>query len=152
MTIDAPNAWRLETPGPQSWSRSPHPDAANKYFMVSADCHANEPGDLWATRMAAFFGAVTTAGLMLTLVLARWWHAVLDNPGGFGREFRALRVGRTPLVVSAAVAAQAITPSTPSVAATPTAHTHMPVTIGHLRPKRSDNGPVQSWLAPQTNP
>ena len=26
--------------------------------------------------------------------LARWAHAVLDNPGGFGREFRALRVGR----------------------------------------------------------
>ena len=26
--------------------------------------------------------------------LARWAHAGLDNPGGFGREFRALRVGR----------------------------------------------------------
>ena len=26
--------------------------------------------------------------------LARWAHAVLDNPGGFGREFRDLRVGR----------------------------------------------------------
>lgn len=27
--------------------------------------------------------------------LARWAHAALDNPGGFGREFRALRVGRS---------------------------------------------------------
>ena len=26
--------------------------------------------------------------------LARWAHAALDNPGGFGREFRDLRVGR----------------------------------------------------------
>ena len=29
-----------------------------------------------------------------TVFLARWAHAALDNPGGFGREFRALRVGR----------------------------------------------------------
>ena len=29
-----------------------------------------------------------------TVILARWAHAALDNPGGFGREFRALRVGR----------------------------------------------------------
>ena len=27
-------------------------------------------------------------------VPARWGHAALDNPGGFGREFRDLRVGR----------------------------------------------------------
>lgn len=30
-------------------------------------------------------------GAILTLLLARWWHAILDNPGGFGREFRDLR-------------------------------------------------------------
>ena len=29
-----------------------------------------------------------------TVILARWAHAALDNPGGFGREFRELRVGR----------------------------------------------------------
>ena len=29
-----------------------------------------------------------------TVFLARWAHAALDNPGGFGREFRDLRVGR----------------------------------------------------------
>ena len=29
-----------------------------------------------------------------TVILARWAHAALDNPGGFGREFRSLRVGR----------------------------------------------------------
>ena len=29
-----------------------------------------------------------------TVILARWAHAALDNPGGFGREFRTLRVGR----------------------------------------------------------
>lgn len=29
-----------------------------------------------------------------TVFLARWAHAALDNPGGFGREFRTLRIGR----------------------------------------------------------
>jgi len=37
------NAWRRETPGAGSWSRSARPAAADKYFMVSADTHANEP-------------------------------------------------------------------------------------------------------------
>ena len=31
---------------------------------------------------------------MCIVLLARWANAALDNPGGFGREFRALRVGR----------------------------------------------------------
>ena len=30
----------------------------------------------------------------LVVFLARWSHAALDNPGGFSREFRALRLGR----------------------------------------------------------
>ena len=33
---------------------------------------------------------VTAMGVVF---LARWGHAALDNPGGFGREFRDLRVG-----------------------------------------------------------
>ncbi len=33
-------------------------------------------------------------GTMVLLFLARWAHAVLDNPGGFGKEFRALRLDR----------------------------------------------------------
>ena len=31
---------------------------------------------------------------ILMLLLARFWHARLDNEGGFGREFRSLRVPR----------------------------------------------------------
>ena len=30
--------------------------------------------------------------LLLSLYLARWWQALLYNPGGFGAEFRQLRV------------------------------------------------------------
>ncbi|MEZ5237094.1 MAG: amidohydrolase family protein [Acidimicrobiales bacterium] len=48
---DAQNVWRLDTPGAEGWPRSARPDAASKYFMVSADGHVQEPSDLWATRM-----------------------------------------------------------------------------------------------------
>lgn len=49
---DENNAWRLETNNASAdWPRSPYPDAANKYFMVSADGHVQEPKDLWKKRM-----------------------------------------------------------------------------------------------------
>ncbi len=44
------------------------------------------------TGMAA--GAAMVSAL-LCLLLARWWQALLYNPGGFGKEFHALRMGRT---------------------------------------------------------
>ena len=46
-----PNLWRQQTPGSASWPHSPHPDTTNKYFMVSADCHAQEPNDFLSSRM-----------------------------------------------------------------------------------------------------
>ena len=49
---DENNAWRLETNNAsQDWARSPYPDTPNKYFMVSADGHVQEPKDLWKTRL-----------------------------------------------------------------------------------------------------
>lgn len=61
----------------------------------------------WAPRMTGFMGAGTVLGLIVTLLLARWWHAVLDNPGGFAREFRALRLNAraAPVVIAIAVLA-----------------------------------------------
>jgi len=50
-TIDAPNRWRLETPGHDNWKRSARPGDPNRYLMISADCHANEPSGLWAERL-----------------------------------------------------------------------------------------------------
>ena len=58
-TIPAPdvnNAWRLQTDhASQHWPRSPYPDSANKYFMVSADGHVQEPKDLWKKRIPEEF-------------------------------------------------------------------------------------------------
>ena len=36
--------------------------------------------------------AATVVGAMLIVWLARWMQATIDNPGGFGKEFRALRL------------------------------------------------------------
>ncbi|MBO0730612.1 MAG: amidohydrolase [Acidimicrobiaceae bacterium] len=53
-TIEAPsprNAWRLDSPGCEGWARTARPDDPNKLFMVSADCHAVEPGPYLAERI-----------------------------------------------------------------------------------------------------
>lgn len=34
-----------------------------------------------------------------SLVLSRWWQSLLYNPGGFGEEFRALRLSLAPTIV-----------------------------------------------------
>jgi len=51
--IDAPNQWRLETPGHTGWARTARPGDPNKYFMASCDSHTNEPADLWRERLDA---------------------------------------------------------------------------------------------------
>ncbi|NQV61596.1 MAG: amidohydrolase [Alphaproteobacteria bacterium] len=50
---DEANQWRMETPGVEEWPRTARPDDTEKYLMISADTHANEPGDLWTTRIEA---------------------------------------------------------------------------------------------------
>ena len=41
-------AWRTETPGVEGWTRTVRPDDTDKYYVISADCHAIEPKD-WMT-------------------------------------------------------------------------------------------------------
>ncbi|MDH5289236.1 MAG: amidohydrolase [Acidimicrobiia bacterium] len=50
---DLANLWRLETPGNEGWERSARPDAADKFFMVSADGHVQEPRDFFRPRIPA---------------------------------------------------------------------------------------------------
>ena len=49
--VDANNRWRLETPGHGGWQRTARPDDPNRYVMISADCHVNEPTGLWLERL-----------------------------------------------------------------------------------------------------
>jgi predicted TIM-barrel fold metal-dependent hydrolase len=51
IVVNAPNRWRLQTPGHAGWPRTARPGMPNKYLMISADCHANEPATLWAERI-----------------------------------------------------------------------------------------------------
>ena len=100
---DPQNLWRLETPGNEGWARSARPDAASKFFLVSADGHVQEPGDLWATRMPAHRdrlpGVVTNAkgeqfqrteGFRATKLLdvALEGHELLRNKSGRTPEAR----------------------------------------------------------------
>ncbi len=48
---DLQNAWRLETPGIEGWTRTARPDDPDKYFMVSSDGHLHEPSSLWKERI-----------------------------------------------------------------------------------------------------
>ena len=45
------NSSRYETPGHEGWQQVATPGAPNKYLMISADCHVNEPPNLWVERI-----------------------------------------------------------------------------------------------------
>ena len=59
--------------------------------------------DSLAPLMTGLVAAGTVFGLALALFLARWWHALIDNPGGFSREFRALKLDRRMAVAAVVI-------------------------------------------------
>lgn len=52
--------------------------------------------------MTGAFGAALVLQWLLGLFLGRWWQALLYNPGGFGAEFRDLRLHRAIGIVGLA--------------------------------------------------
>lgn len=42
--------------------------------------------------LIGFFSLGQAVAMVVALILARWWQSTLYNPGGFGTEFRALRL------------------------------------------------------------
>lgn len=48
--------------------------------------------------MTGIAAAGALLGLVLALMVGRYWQSLLYNPGGFGSEFRALNLGRTAAV------------------------------------------------------
>jgi predicted TIM-barrel fold metal-dependent hydrolase len=53
--IDQANSWRTQTPGIANWPRTARPDDNNKYFIVSADGHVQEPNDFLSARIDPSF-------------------------------------------------------------------------------------------------
>jgi len=56
-----------------------------------------------ARLMTGMLGVVVLLNTVLSLLLARWWQAMLFNPGGFGAEFQELRLGRVAAGAAALV-------------------------------------------------
>lgn len=42
-------------------------------------------------------------GTMISLFLARWWQAVVLNPGGFSKEFHSLNLGKTAALIAMSI-------------------------------------------------
>ena len=57
--------------------------------------------------LPGFFAVSFMIVVMLSLYLARWWQAAIYNPGGFGKEFRAINLGKVTALVALAIAAAA---------------------------------------------
>jgi len=51
--------------------------------------------------ISAFLVVGFVVNLVTTVMLSRWWQALLYNPGGFGKEFRALRLPPVILMLTA---------------------------------------------------
>jgi hypothetical protein len=68
--------------------------------------------DAVITSMTHSMWGMCAALFLLTLLgalfLGRWWQSLLEEPGGFGREFRALRLGQILGVISMLVVLVAI--------------------------------------------
>ena len=66
-------------------------DSLQRMGMSSAEASAA------IVKVARYFTGVLAAtaifGIIVALILGRYWQAVLYNPGGFGEEFRAWRLG-----------------------------------------------------------
>ncbi len=100
MSTD-PNAWRTDTPGKEGWERTAQPDDPNKYFIVSADCHANEPSDLWRERMDLKYqerlpGIVLGAGGKQYQKTEGFRPVRIGNVKFEGEDLERNRAGKTP--------------------------------------------------------
>ncbi|MCB1785292.1 MAG: hypothetical protein H6953_03850 [Chromatiaceae bacterium] len=80
-------------------------DALNAFLSLRIDAETLANADLgplvelMAGWMAGGVAATWLLGNVLSLSLARYWSALLDRPGAFGDEFRALRFGRWLLIL-----------------------------------------------------
>jgi len=92
---------RIMTGDVQAWWRQ-----LLDVMMQAASTRGGVPGitghhlDTVAGMLNSLVAASMTATLMLTLLLARYWQALLYNPGGLSREFRALRLPRVAALVA----------------------------------------------------
>ncbi len=76
--------------------------AVNEELKRYAEQSGIEPDDLQTITIwfvAGMFGFGIVVDALLSLVLARWWQALLYNPGGFRQEFYSFRLSKTQSLV-----------------------------------------------------
>ena len=98
---DNANAWRQESPGSADWPRSPRPHASNKYFIVSADCHVQEPNDFLSARMPARYQdrlpGIVLGGDGSKMQMTEGFRPIRLNSIKFeGEDLERSESGRTP--------------------------------------------------------
>lgn len=66
----------------------------------------------WVMTVAQWMTGITAAVMsiiwVVSLIMARYWQAQLYNPGGFGEEFRELRLGRITAIIMLLVIAVSV--------------------------------------------
>ncbi|MDT8452360.1 MAG: DUF2232 domain-containing protein [Gammaproteobacteria bacterium] len=63
----------------------------------------------WVIRMMpGFLVSSVFLGTLISLFLARWWQSAIVNPGGFGREFQALLLGKISAMIALAIITAAL--------------------------------------------
>lgn len=91
-------AFHLGTEDPVQWWNSLLQDALQGTLEQLGEAERSQfTANLQAiaTLMTGGAAAALSASLIGSLLLGRWWQAMLYNPGGFGEEFRTIRLGQT---------------------------------------------------------
>lgn len=78
-------------------------DVAQRFDEIWGE-QARQRTDVQAAVFGGLQAAFSLISIMAVVFLARWWHAIMDNPGGFGQEFRSLRLDRRIVVLSGVLA------------------------------------------------
>lgn len=102
-----------------------------------------------ARLMPGLLGLMSVAGLFVSLMLGRWWQALLYNPGGFRRDFHALSMGRAlalAVVVLAGLGAAGLDVAANAALAGMAAALFHGVAIVHALVAKLPQGIL--WLAP----
>ncbi len=68
------------------------PQVLGEVYQQMADSERQRVGELFAPVLVGLMAALLQAMCLLALLLARYWQSQLYNPGGFAREFQALRL------------------------------------------------------------
>lgn len=82
---------------PAAWWRVLLDESFHIIFQGENEIDSNQLSlmiEQMATLMTGMMAVAFLLHLLGSLFLARWWQALLFNPGGFGLEFREIRLGR----------------------------------------------------------